>query len=482
MSKEINKPKILCVDDEPKNLTLLEALLVPRGYEVILAENGEKALAQVETDPPDLILLDIIMPNMSGFEVLQKLRSDEKTRLIPVVMVTALNEMEDRVKAIEAGCDDFISKPFDKIELLARVKSLIRISYYRRQLDEKEKFKAVVDEMYDGIAICSLDWIIKDSNASALRYLNITDSANVNLIEILFKNYSISVPKEKLMDLSIPHKTFDVVRQETEKTKALYLEVSLDVVKNPLGEVSSIVFVLRDVTEVRKEERLKQNFLSSISHKLRTPLMIITQYASMLQEEVMGPLNEDQQKAIHTLAIKSFLLKDLVEELLDFTMIYNQNLAQSKEIIELKSYFHSITDAIIKRVNDKKIEMDIDCQEDIRLKVNKKYFERIMENLIENAIKFNDKEIVKILVTAKKESGKMEISVTDNGIGIPNEEYERIFEKFYQVEKYFTGQVEGFGIGLAIVRRLVEELGGKIQVKSNLGQGTIFTFTLPESI
>src|SRR3990170_4657064 len=102
---------ILCVDDEPKNLQLLEALLMPRGYAVKLAENGQKALA-LAAELPDLILLDIMMQKMSGYGVLEKLRAAEKTRLIPVVMVTALQAVEDRVKALEAGCDDFITKPF----------------------------------------------------------------------------------------------------------------------------------------------------------------------------------------------------------------------------------------------------------------------------------------------------------------------------------------------------------------------------------
>ena len=138
-----NKPVILVVDDQFQNNELLEAYLVPQGYEIIKAASGEEALAKAASGP-DLILLDVMMPKMNGFEVLKKLRADEKTRLIPVVMVTSLKETEDRVTALEAGCDDFISKPFDKLELLARVKSMLKISYYRRQLDEKDKFKEVV--------------------------------------------------------------------------------------------------------------------------------------------------------------------------------------------------------------------------------------------------------------------------------------------------------------------------------------------------
>ena len=137
------RPKILCVDDEPKNLKLLEAILSPIGYEVIFAESGNSALESVGRQQPDIILLDIMLPGMSGYEVLEKLRLDKNFRLIPVVMITALHEMQDRLRAINAGCDDFISKPFDKNEVLARVKALLKISYYRSLLDEKEKFENV---------------------------------------------------------------------------------------------------------------------------------------------------------------------------------------------------------------------------------------------------------------------------------------------------------------------------------------------------
>src|SRR3989339_673011 len=468
--------RILCVDDEPKNLKLLEALLMPAGYEVLRSEDGEKALKLIHSENPDLVLLDIMMPGISGYDVLKIIREDKAIRDVPVVMLTALQEVEDRVKALEAGCDDFISKPFDRVELLAKVKTILKISYYRRQIDEKGKFRAVMDEISDGIAVCGPDWIITDSNASVLRCLNITGSADVNLLEVMFKGYSVSIPKKNFTILPLTDKIFDLVRGETEATKALYLEAKLNAVKNQAGELSSIVFILRDVTEIRKEEIVKQTFLNHISHKLRTPLMVITGYTTVLQEGILGTLNEKQQAALKALSIKAFLLIKLVEKLLGFTTIYIQNLVHSKEIIELKTYLHSITDAIINNSGNKKVEIEIDCPEGVSLNVNKHYLDQIMENLIENAVKFNDKETVKILVTAIKAPGRIEFSVTDNGIGIPNEEYARIFDKFYQVEKYITGQVEGSGIGLAIVKKLVEGLGGEIHVNSKLGRETIFSF------
>jgi DNA-binding response OmpR family regulator len=316
-----DKPAILVVDDQPQNNELLEAYLVPRGYEIVKAASGQEALEKLAHNQIDLILLDIMMPNMSGLELLERLRADEKTKAIPVVMVTALKETEDKVKALEAGCDDFISKPFDKVELLARVKSILKISYYLRQLDKRDKFKAVVDKASDGIAVCSPDYLIKDSNAAILKYLNITDPANVNLVETLFKNYSVSINKEKLVDLTIAHKKFDIVRQKSETTEVLYLEANLDLIKNSAGDLLSIVFIFRDVTAARSEEFLKQDTLTLMSHKLRTPLGVISGNTSLLQDGLYGSLNEEQKKAIDTISKQSSLLISMVEELLGFTIV-----------------------------------------------------------------------------------------------------------------------------------------------------------------
>jgi putative two-component system response regulator len=130
-----DKPVILVVDDITQNNELLEAYLVPQGYEIIKAVSGEEALQKLADNKIDLILLDVMMPGMDGFEVTRRIRQDPKTKLMPVILVTALKETEDRIKGIQAGCDDYISKPFNKMELLARVQSLLKSKSLQR-LDE----------------------------------------------------------------------------------------------------------------------------------------------------------------------------------------------------------------------------------------------------------------------------------------------------------------------------------------------------------
>jgi PAS domain S-box-containing protein len=133
------KPVILVVDDISQNNDLLEAYLVPQGYEVIKALSGEEALEKLGTNQIDLILLDVMMPGMDGFEVTRRIRQDPKTRLMPIILVTALKETEDRIQGIKAGCDDYISKPFDKMELLARVQSLLKIKAYNDMMSNYRK-------------------------------------------------------------------------------------------------------------------------------------------------------------------------------------------------------------------------------------------------------------------------------------------------------------------------------------------------------
>ncbi|RPJ07388.1 MAG: two-component system response regulator [Spirochaetaceae bacterium] len=169
-----DKPVILVVDDQPQNIELLEAHLVPEGYGIISAASGEDALKKLDGNQIDLMLLDVMMPGMDGFEVIRRVRKDTKHGLLPIILVTALRETEDRIKGIEAGCDDFISKPFDKMELFARVRSLLKVkayndlmSDYQKELEsEVTRRTEELKQAFEKIKAASLDTIYRLSMAS----------------------------------------------------------------------------------------------------------------------------------------------------------------------------------------------------------------------------------------------------------------------------------------------------------------------------
>lgn len=193
---------ILIVDDQPQNIELLEAYLIPHHYNILTASNGAQALEMLKTNLVDMILLDVMMPNMDGFEVTRRVRQNDTTSLIPIVLVTALHEPEDRVKGIEAGCDDFISKPVDKNELLSRVRSLLKVKAYNdlknRYQEELElevtKKTQELKEAFEKIEKASLETIYRLSVAS--EYKDDETGAHIKRMSL----YSAAIARQMGLD------------------------------------------------------------------------------------------------------------------------------------------------------------------------------------------------------------------------------------------------------------------------------------------
>lgn len=345
----------------------------------------------------------------------------------------------------------------------------------------QERFETVIERLSEGVVSCNLNWGVKDANIVAKKYLGILDADNRILPDILFNNYSVSISKEEFLDLSKSHRKFDVIREETSQFKGLCLEVDLNVLQNIHGRPENIIVFFHDVTEARKEEMLKQDFLGLISHKLNTPTTVINQMALLFDDGSLGVLTPDQKECMDSIVNKSFQLKTLVSNLLAFTTIDRKDLKFTREPVEVSSYLPQFVSNMVKHVKDKKVEVSCNfSQENIVMNISREYLDLIISNLIENAIKFNDKQVIEIKINVAKDNEFLVLSIEDNGCGIPPEDYEKIFEKFYQIDRYFTGNVPGSGLGMALVKRLVSGYGGLIKLESQLGKGTKFIISFPD--
>jgi CheY-like chemotaxis protein len=273
---------ILIVDDETTGQETLEALLLPLNFKLAFAGDGAEALAKAAALIPDLILLDVMMPGMDGFEACRRLRAHPLLAEVPIIMITALDDRDSRIRGIEAGADDFISKPFDRCELRARVQTMMRLNRYRRLLLERAKFEWVLEHTDDGYMMVSDSDTILYANPKARLYLGLPADKQEPIVhtflELAQKQYCCE-PERAWTNwprlaagatggatLSSPRY---LMRPESPIAHAFWLQV--DVLPIPSRPDASRLVRLRDVTAQKILQRDMWQFHAMVSHKLRTP-------------------------------------------------------------------------------------------------------------------------------------------------------------------------------------------------------------------
>ena len=481
--------KILVVDDYPANVKLLRRNLEAAGYETVAAHDGEEALEKVAAEKPDLILLDILMPKIDGFEVCRRLRADEATAVVPIIMITALRETEDRIRGLEAGADDFLSKPFDRGELLARVESLLQIKYYRSMLAEREKFHAVIHDLSHGIIITDGQWRVETITRRAAELLGRPDEelAGRGLDELLAP-FDVEPPLEALRHSLVRSVTVEFTREEARPPT--YLAGRYTRIEGPHGELHNAAVVFRDVSEMRRKEKLKRDFLSLISHKLKTPLTIIGGYLTLIDQGAYGEVSPVMADKVRISLANVQELSDLIEKVLSYAGLTATELERAGQLVPLPELFDRIRRRVEKRYAglrrrpagaSRTVNWTIDLPDDLpRARAPEELLSIVVDNLLDNALKFADKPEVRIEVVGREIADRqLEIAVRDNGPGVPVQEHERIFSDFAQLDEAFTGNIAGIGLGLSTARRLVGSWGGQINYEAVLGEGTRFFFTVP---
>ncbi len=361
-------PSILIVDDTPANLHLLTGMLKDLGYKVRSVSDGQFALRTAKHDPPDLILLDVMMPDMNGYEVCSLLKADDELSDIPVIFISALNETMDKVKAFQVGGLDYITKPFQLGEVQARVATHLELHKQRRLLQESYE-------------------------------------------------------------------------------------------------------------QLRKLEELRDNLVHMIVHDMRSPLTSMKGFLELLDMVEGEALSTDGREYVSIVSKSTDNLIELTTTLLDVSKIEAGEMP-----IELSEcHPASIIRTVVDRLESLRKQRNVSVEgpdETVTVRADAKMLDRIMQNLLGNALKFTP-DHGSITVGFSVDSSGLHVYVRDNGPGIPVESRERIFEKFGQASQNKNLQQYSTGLGLTFCKLAVEAHGGSIGVDSELGKGSTFWFTIP---
>lgn len=366
MDKFLNS-RVLVVDDEPANIFLMEGILEGEGYRVVSADNGIEAVKIAFDSPPDAIFLDLMMPEVSGFEVLDALSGDPVLRDIPVIVVSAKTDSEDVVLALDKGAVDYIKKPFEVVDLLARLRAALRLK------DREDKLKKMI--------------------------------------------------------------------------------------------------------------QLKDQFVSIVSHDVRSSLSAIMLYSQVFMEkaELRENLSEKQMKLLSNMFDETGRLTDYLNKLLNLAYIESGKLELERDNVELAQIVGESIKVYFTRAKEKRLKLETDIPDDIIVDVDRTLFIQVINNLISNAIKFTPSG-GRITLSAQQEEESIVLKISDSGVGMTREELNSLFSEFKKHYSRGTEGETGTGLGLSICRKIVTAHGFRIDVQSQKGMGTEFSIVIPEEL
>ena len=394
--------------------------------------------------------------------------------VIPIIQITRLAEKISRGEYEERVTLNFHSQETGRLADIFNHMADKLQEKIRELSEEKNRVETILDNMLDGIVVTDKNRHIKTINPAAGKMLSLRQDSCINrdLIQVT-KNYQLdealenSIEKNKVIFREINIK-------KSKGDKILFCQFA-PVTENNNG-IQGAIIVLTDITELRKLEQVRKDFVANVSHELRTPLTSIIGYLDTILESEI----EDEKTVDHFLQIikqEADRLKLLIDDLFELTEVEDSKLILRPA--DLLSSVEEVIQVLTGKAEEKNIKLTVNCQKESlpRVMMAPERIEQVMTNLIDNAIKYTSEGgNVKINLYQKRD--KIYIEVEDNGIGIPEKDQERIFERFYRVDKARSREIGGTGIGLSIVKHIIQGHDSDIEVESQSGQGTVFRFYL----
>ncbi|MBN2034321.1 MAG: response regulator [Deltaproteobacteria bacterium] len=474
--------KILVVDDEKRIRDACRAMLSNEGFEVALAENGFAGLKRIEEEHFDIILLDLMMPGMSGIDLLTHVKAKHPDTL--VIVITGYATLEHAIEAMKKGAFDFISKPFSPKDL--RTVTAKAIEYIRTLEDiahEKSRMGVLINHISDGVMATDMERLVALANPAFLRMIGYRgESAIGKSVTDLIRNENLLQVIEKA--LSMPAEEFGEVTEEFAEgaltdTEERVLAVRCVPFRDRLHRNLGTVTVMHDITASKKMDQMKSDFVSMVAHEIKSPMNSVLAMVKVIQDGLAGELTEKQREMLGRISEKIKGLADLAAELLDLSRIESGLITMEKGRLQLEPLLREQIEFHKAKARNKHISLSMDHVPELPpVLVNSRSIEEVFSNLISNAIRYTP-EGGSIVVSAGVEQGYVLVSVKDNGFGIGKQDQDRIFERFYRVKNDQTRLITGTGLGLAIVKSIVDAHNGMIKVDSDIGRGSTFSVYLP---
>jgi two-component system cell cycle response regulator len=472
---------VLVIDDDSGIRKFIGILLPASEFLVLNAASGAEALSIVAGIVPDLVVLDITLPDINGVNLCRAFRDDPRLGEVPILLLTGLSDRATRLGGLEAGADEFISKPFDSDEFVTRVRTITRLNRYRRLNAERRKFEWVVQNANSGYVFVAGDGRITYANPRAERYLGARDGeplAGRSFREVARERFHWE-PRDTTAvwdQGNAPDCPWFLIQSETADAPAFWLEATSTEIPSPDG--AGRLVSLRDVTAIHVQNAGIHRFHLMLQHKLRTPLT-----ALLASLEILGESKDEMSESAATLVALASRgaerLASEVEDVLQF--VAAPVLADQGREASLAETLDMLT-RLGREIGIDRLE--IHCPPELadqKLAVSTEALEIVFREILDNSKKFHPfQEPTVGIEIGIAESGWVSIDVSDDGRTLTPSEIERVWRPYYQGGKCNTGQTPGMGLGLATVSTIVWDCGGECRLRNReSAPGVVVGVTLP---